>query len=618
MFSFKRIFSYVWPHMRKHSVLMYGLLFLFALRISNDIIRPIFFKQIVDTLSEGAVDKATLAPRLFFLIGIIIALNLVALTLGRTSKYMHLSFEIKVIERLRNFTFRKLESHSQTFFANTFAGSLVTKSRRFVGAFETMFDIFIYNFWNVTIVLVGALVVLSMESLVIAGILFAWILLYLAIVIFFVKKKIKYDLEEAKSDSRIGGRLADVFGNNVAVKTFSASSRETSSFAEITDDAAGKSRKAWFFANKVDTLQAFLIFSAQAVMLYMLIKYWMADVISTGTVVLVQTYMVIIFDRMWDLGNAFGKFMKSAADMQEMVEIFEIPKDVKDPEHPEQLRMKEGRIVFSDVSFTYADGHQIFKNFELDIHPGERIGLVGHSGAGKSTVTKLLLRFNDPEGGRVLIDGQDIRAVTQDDLRSVISYVPQEPLLFHRTIKENIAYGKPDATLPEIMEAARRAHAHEFIEGLQYGYDTYVGERGVKLSGGERQRIAIARAILKDAPVLVLDEATSALDSHSEALIQDAFNELMKGKTTIVIAHRLSTIQKMDRIIVLDNGKIKEEGTHKELITREGSIYKDLWDIQAGGFIGEDEEVADEATGTEPAFEKQKKDLADRPKPADI
>ena len=586
MFSFRKIFGYVWPHMRKHGWLLSGLLVMFTLRISNDIIRPLFYKKIIDTLSVSGIDHGAVAHRLFVLVGIIIALNGCAGLLGRITKYMNISFELKVIERLRNFAFEKIESHSPTFFANTFAGSLVTKSRRFVGAFETMFDIFIYNFWNVLVVLTGALIVLFQQSFMIGSILFGWMILFLVIVTFFVKKKIKYDLEEARYDSKIGGRLADVFGNTIAVKTFSAGNREKKLFAKLVAQTAQKSRTAWLFGNKVDAIQAVLVFSAQGILLYTMIRLWLAGSISAGTVVLTQTYMVIIFDRMWDLGNSLTKFMKSAADMQEMVDLFEVPLDIPDPKNPETVQMNTGVVEFRHVSFSYPNNQSVFADFDLHIRAGERIGLVGHSGAGKSTITKLLLRFTDVTEGAITIDGQDIRKVTQDDLRSVVSYVPQEPVLFHRSLRENIAYGKPDATLEEIVEAARRAHADEFIANLEHGYDTLVGERGVKLSGGERQRIAIARAILKDAPVLVLDEATSSLDSYSENLIQEAFNELMKGRTTIVIAHRLSTIQKMDRIIVLSGGKIVEEGTHKELLGIANGEYKQMWDLQAGGFIG--------------------------------
>jgi ATP-binding cassette subfamily B protein len=272
--------------------------------------------------------------------------------------------------------------------------------------------------------------------------------------------------------------------------------------------------------------------------------------------------------------------------LEEVVDIFDLEYDITDPKNPEKLKVAEGKIVFENISFAYKGGIPVFKDFSMSINPGERIGIVGHSGAGKSTITKLLLRFTDVTSGAILIDGQDIRNITQNDLRSTIAYVPQESILFHRTIRENIAYSRPDATDEEIEVVAAKAHSDEFIEKLPQGYETLVGERGVKLSGGERQRIAIARAMLKNAPILVLDEATSSLDSVSEGYIQDAFTELMKGKTTLVIAHRLSTIQKMDRIVVLDHGNIVEMGTHRELITKSG-IYADLWNRQSGGFIQE-------------------------------
>jgi ATP-binding cassette subfamily B protein len=284
------------------------------------------------------------------------------------------------------------------------------------------------------------------------------------------------------------------------------------------------------------------------------------------------------------LGRSLTKALKALTDMKEIVDILDEVPDILDPEKPEKLRMKNGQIVFDSVSFKYKEGSAVFADLNLTIQPGERIGLVGHSGAGKSTITKLLLRFADVSVGQILIDGQDIRLVTQDDLRSVISYVPQESILFHRSIRDNIAYSKPEATEFEIEDAARKAHAHEFIIKLSKGYDTLVGERGVKLSGGERQRVAIARVMLKNSPILVLDEATSSLDSISESYIQEAFDELMKGKTTLVIAHRLSTIQKMDRIVVLEDGKVVEIGTHKELIKNKGK-YADLWEHQSGGFV---------------------------------
>ena len=438
--------------------------------------------------------------------------------------------------------------------------------------------------WGTLITLIGVFVVIINQSVMLAWIFFIWIFIYLGIIIFFVNKKIKYDLLEATADSKIGGRMADVFGNILAIKIFSARSREMSSFGEIVKDASSKSTKSWNYFLKIEIIQSILVVIVQSVVLYLMIDLWLKNKISTGTVVLIQTYMIFIFDRLWNLSNALTRFMKHAADMKESIDLFEIIPDILDPQNPEVLNMKKGHLIFDDVCFKYKSGQDVFENFNLDIKPGERIGIVGHSGAGKSTITNLILRFIDVTDGSITIDGQDIRHVTQDDLRSAISYVPQESILFHRTIRENIVYGKSDATDEEVIEVAKKAYAHEFIEKLPYGYDTFVGERGGKLSGGERQRVAIARAMIKDAPILILDEATSSLDSISEQYIQQAFNKLMKGKTTIVIAHRLSTIQKMDRIIVLEDGEIIEQGTHQELLKKSGQ-YANLWNHQVCGFI---------------------------------
>lgn len=270
-----------------------------------------------------------------------------------------------------------------------------------------------------------------------------------------------------------------------------------------------------------------------------------------------------------------------------MIDIFETKSDIKDTTNPEKCKINKGGIKFENVTFGYKKNKYIFKDFNFEIKSNQKIGLVGHSGAGKSTIVNLLLRFVDVNSGCIKIDNQDIRKISQYDLRKHISYVPQESILFHRSIYENIAYGKPDASKKEIIQAAKNAHAHEFITKLPNGYDTLVGERGTKLSGGERQRIAIARAMLKNAPILILDEATSALDSLSEKHIQKAFETLMKNRTTVVIAHRLSTIQKMDKIIVLDNGKIIEEGTHESLANKKNGIYSSFWKSQADGFLSE-------------------------------
>ncbi len=571
--------------MRKFKGAFYAILFVFSLRILIDrIIAPLYFKKIIDLLSLGAIDRLSVSHDIFKYVFIMIGIYLSAFAIARIIKFVFFNFEINVIRELRNFAFQKIENKSQTFFANTFAGSLVTKARRFVGSFESMFDILIYSFLKFSVILVGVFVVLVYQSPKISVAFALWIIIHISVVSFFVRRKVKYDMLEAEQDSKISGRLADVFSNILAVKFFSARKSEIKSFHNYTDEGAKRSKKAWFLGGKIDLIQHFFIITIQSIILYLMIVLWLEGKISTGTVVLIETYMVVVSDALWDFGNSLTRFMKSASDMKEMIDIFEIIPDILDPANPEKLKMQKGYIIFQNVFFKYTMGEEVLTDFSLEIKPGERIGVVGHSGAGKSTITKLLLRFNDVTSGQITIDGQDVRNVTQDNLRSVVSYVPQEPILFHRPIRENISYGKSNATNEEIIEVAKKAHADEFISKLPYGYETLVGERGVKLSGGERQRVAIARAMLKDSPILMLDEATSSLDSISEHYIQDAFTELMKGKTTIVIAHRLSTIQKMDRIIVLDNGKIVEEGTHKELLEKNG-FYANLWNHQTGGFL---------------------------------
>jgi ATP-binding cassette subfamily B protein len=316
---------------------------------------------------------------------------------------------------------------------------------------------------------------------------------------------------------------------------------------------------------------------------------WLATTgrIAVGIIYLCLDYIRTILMRLWDLNGTFRAITRLFGDANDMTEIFMISPEIADSTDAKEFTVTKGDLSFDNVTFTYPEAKEaLFHNFNLHIEHGQKVGLVGHSGSGKTSITKLTLRFMDIQSGNITIDGHNIADMKQSDLRDAISYVPQEPLLFHRSIAENISYGKHQATLEEIKTAAKKAHAHEFIVDLPEGYDTLVGERGVKLSGGQKQRIAIARTFLKNAPIIVLDEATSALDSESEVLIQDALLRLMEGKTAIVIAHRLSTIQRMDSVIVLAHGSIAEQGTHEALLSNKG-IYADLWKHQSGGFIKE-------------------------------
>ncbi|MDP2598200.1 MAG: ATP-binding cassette domain-containing protein, partial [Candidatus Liptonbacteria bacterium] len=317
---------------------------------------------------------------------------------------------------------------------------------------------------------------------------------------------------------------------------------------------------------------------------YAAINYWQQSVVTLGTFVLIQLYIIGLGSRLWNFSQIIRDFYGSYADAVEMVEIMKLPHEIKDVLGAKVLKVSAGEVVFKDMSFSFNSTREVLKKINLSIRTGEKVALVGPSGAGKTTVVRLLMRFYDVTKGAIMVDGQNIREVTLKSLRDAISLVPQDPLLFHRTIMENIRYGKPSATDADVMRAATLAHCDEFIQDLPKKYETYVGERGIKLSGGERQRVAIARAILKNSPILVLDEATSSLDSHSESLIQDALDTLMEKKTVIVIAHRLSTIKKMDRILVMEDGAIIEEGTHRDLARLKRGLYAKLWKLQAGGF----------------------------------
>jgi ATP-binding cassette subfamily B protein len=311
------------------------------------------------------------------------------------------------------------------------------------------------------------------------------------------------------------------------------------------------------------------------------IKLWAQGVLSVGDVVLIQSYFMLFLSALWSISKVLKSALQAFSDAKEMVEILDQEVEVQDIKGAKKLKVSQGEIIFQDTVFSYPNQKEnVFNKFNLTIPAGQTVRLVGTSGAGKTTITKILLRFLDLDSGKILIDKQDISKITQDSLRNSISYVPQEPVLFHRSIYENIAYAKPGATEKEVLEAAKKAHVDEFVQTLERGYDTMVGERGVKLSGGQKQRVAIARAFLKNAPILVLDEATSALDSVSEELIQDALFKLMKNKTVIVVAHRLSTIQRLDRILVIEEGEIVEDGTHQELLQKKNGLYAGFWKKQ--------------------------------------
>jgi ATP-binding cassette subfamily B protein len=583
--EFKRIFYYFWNVFKQFKIALFSI-FLFGAGkvLFSTIVSGLVYKNIIDTLGNDILDIET-RYKIVVIFVISMGLSFVISTfLSRWGDYIYFRILTRVVKNVYDFSFQKVLNHSYTFFANNFTGSLVTRVKRFADSVNTTIDLIYGNFWQIFVAIIFSIGALYFQSKILSLYFLIWCLVYGILILLAVKPKIKIDLKWAEADSKITGFLADSISNILNIKIFSASNKESSVFSEVTNNYKKNAAKSFNFHLIRASMQSFLMITFHVFILFTMLNLWKGGSITLGVFVMAYAYMIAIFDRMWDLAHGLNRFMKAMTDAKEMVDIFDKVPDILDPESPETLKIQNGEIKFEDVCFEYSEDNEVFNNFSLHIKPGEKVGLVGHSGSGKTTITKMLLRFADVKDGLITIDRQNISKITQDDLRSKISYVPQEPILFHRSILENISYSNPNATKEEIIEAAQKAYAHEFIERLPNSYDTLVGERGIKLSGGERQRVAIARAMLKDAPILLLDEATSSLDSISETYIQQAFAELMKGKTTIVIAHRLSTIQKMDRIVVLDKGRIIEEGTHKELLEK-GGTYEKLWNHQTGGFL---------------------------------
>jgi ATP-binding cassette subfamily B protein len=552
----------------------------------NNFVPPLILAAVLDRLSRGHYSAHDLWPEFG---GLLIAYAVLALFGGFLWRFVDnyaWRLEGNVERSMAQKVFGHVSAQSADFHANKFVGSLVSQTTKLLGSYVRMADTTMFMvlplFWGI----IFTVIIMAPRSLAYSLVLLVFSIIYILCAFYVTRPTRRLGSELASAESAQTGRLADSMTNIMAIKSFAREKDELRTFAGITDNTFQKllrlmhasQRQMAFFGVTTGVLEALALFVA----VYAVVGLHS----SIATAFLIFNYTSSITNQLFGFSNnSLRSYNRAIGDANDMVDVLAITPQVLDPKKPEKSRMHNGHITFDAVSFTHQGADDaIFDGLNLNIRDGEKVGLVGHSGSGKTTFTRLLLRFSDIDGGAITINGQNIAHVTQADLHQAITYVPQEPLLFHRSIRENIAYGDPQAKQPDIERAAKNAHATEFIDLLPDGYETLVGERGVKLSGGQRQRVAIARAMLKDAPILVLDEATSALDSESEALIQDALWKLMEDKTAIVIAHRLSTIQHMDRIIVMDDGKIIEEGSHKSLLKR-GGAYAKLWARQSGGFI---------------------------------
>jgi ATP-binding cassette subfamily B protein len=518
--------------------------------------------------------------------GAIVALGLLSMTLRLVGLQAIVPFTLRIMSDVSRDAFMRVQRFSTDWHANSFAGSTVRKITRGMWALDLLNDTILMALLPSFAVLVGSMILLGLHWQSLGLVIAAGAAVYIPMMIFFSTRYIAPAARVSNAwDTRVGGTLADAMTCNAVVKSFGAEAREDARLMRVISRWRRRVRRTWLRYNYTSTAQLSVLLCLRASVIGGALLLWIAGRASPGDVTYVLTSYYIIHAYLRDVGMHINNLQRSVNDMEELVAIHDEAISIADVPGALPISVRGGGIVFEDVTFHYG-GYRVplYDGLSVNIRSGERIGLVGRSGSGKTTFVKLVQRLYDVSGGRILIDGQDIARATQHSLRSQIAIVQQDPILFHRSLAENIAYGRPGASMAAIEQAARLANAHEFILRLPKGYGTLVGERGVKLSGGERQRVALARAFLADAPVLILDEATSSLDSESEALIQQAMERLMKGRTSIVIAHRLSTVRSLDRILVFDRGEIVEQGTHASLAGRMGGIYRGLFERQATEF----------------------------------
>ncbi|WP_186084960.1 ABC transporter ATP-binding protein [Burkholderia gladioli] len=580
---FNDVLGFTFRHWRRQPARALAVALFALLAALGDVLTPLFAGKLVDAVSLGLTDRAAAWSAALHAFTILIALGIAA-TLLRQAMFMNIIvLTLRMMSEISAGAFHRVQRFSTDWHANSFAGSTVRKITRGMWALDLLNDTLLVALLPSVVMLGGATLLLGWHWPVMGLVVGAGSVLFIAITVGLSLGVIAPAARLGNAwDTRLGGALADSVSCNAVVKAFGAETREEARIGRVIGKWRLRTRRTWIRGTLSGGLQGTLLVLMQAAILGSALWLWSHDRASVGDIAFALTMFFMLQGYLRDIGMHIRNLQRSVNDMEELVALERQPLGIDDAPDARPIAITHGEIRFDRVTFRYGPrSAPLYSDFSLRIAPGERIGLVGHSGSGKTSFIKLIQRLYDIDGGRILIDGQDIAKVTQESLRNHIAIVQQEPVLFHRSLADNIAYARPEATRDEIIRAATLASAHGFISELPEGYDTLVGERGVKLSGGERQRVAIARAFLANAPILILDEATSSLDSESELLIQQAMERLMVGRTTIVVAHRLSTVRSLDRLLVLDRGRVIEEGDHDALIRIEGGVYRRLFERQA-------------------------------------